>query len=434
MQAEAQHIVIEGATVVDPVRGTEARAHVVIEGGVVASLVPVGQPVPAGGVETVRIDGAGRWLVPGLLDLRARLREPGFEHKETLATGARAAAAGGFTAVCALPDTMPVQDSAGVTEWVLARSEAAGYARVLPVAAATRRLAGEVLADIGEMKAAGAVAVSNAGRPIANTALMRRVMEYALTFELPVFADPVDASLAPGGAMHEGLWSTRLGLAPIPAAAETIAVDREIELCALTGARVHLGPLSAASSIPLVARALDRGLPITAEVSALHLLLTDAAVCDYDTATKLAPPLRSEADRTALIEAVERGIVSAVSSDHSPQTRLDKDVEYEYAGSGASTIETALSIILTLIAAGQLSRDAGLRALSSGPREILGLAPGAIAEGAVADCTLIDPDASWLVGPDTLLSRSHITPVRGRTFRGRAVATIAQGRLVHRLE
>jgi dihydroorotase len=425
----SHRILITGGRVLDPASGRDEIATVTIEDGIITAIESPTSERDAPDAD-VHIDASGQWVTPGFIDLRSHLREPGEEWKETVASAARAAVAGGYTAICAMPDTIPVNDEATVTIHVRQQGERTGLARILPVGATTQGLKGETLADMGDMKAAGAVAVSDGDHPVASARMMRRVMEYASTYKLPVMTCSYDASLAEGGVMHEGLLSTRLGLAPIPAAAETIAVARDLELATLTGARVHLGRLSCADSLPLLRAAQKRGAAVTAEVTPHHLTMTETASADYDTNTRVVPPLRSERDRAALVAAVEEGLITCISTDHAPQNIADKELEFVYAAPGMVGLETAFSNVLSLIHAEELSVMAGIRALTLGPAEVLGLDLGRLAVGAVADIAVLDPNATWTVQEETLASQSFNTPLLGQELLGRASATIVGGKPV----
>jgi dihydroorotase len=416
---------LRGGRLIDPARGFDAEADVLLQGGVVARIgsgIAVGREVRV-------IDARGRWVVPGLIDLHAHLREPGQEYKEDVATGTRAAAAGGFTAVCAMPNTVPPNDTRAVTELVLRRAAEVGVVRVYPVGAISLGLGGETLAEIGELKDAGCVAVSDDGRPVMNAELMRRAMEYARTFDLPIVQHCEDLTLSAGGAMNEGAVATRAGIRAQPAAAESTMVARDIELCALTGARYHVAHVSSAESVRLVREAKQRGLPITCEVTPHHLTLTDQACAHYDTATKCNPPLRAAADVEALREGLRDGTIDAVATDHAPHSAVEKDVEFEQAAFGMIGLETAVPLVLELVRGGLLTPAAFVTRLSAAPAAAFGLTGGTLAEGRPADVTVIDPDAEWTCDAAALQSRSRNTPFAGRRLRGRAALTVVGGKI-----
>lgn len=418
---------LRGGRLIDPARGFDAEADLLLQGGVVARI---GAGLAASVGRDVRvIDARGRWVVPGLIDLHAHLREPGQEYKEDIATGTRAAAAGGFTAVCAMPNTVPPNDTRAVTELMLRRAAEVGVVRVYPVGAISRGLAGEALAEMGELKDAGCVAVSDDGRPVMNTELMRRAMEYARTFGMPIVQHCEDLTLSAGGAMNEGPVATRSGIRAQPGAAESAMVARDIELCALTGARYHVAHVSSAESVRLVREAKRRGLPVTCEVTPHHLTLTDEACAHYDTAAKCNPPLRGAADVDAVREGLRDGTIDAVATDHAPHSAVEKEVEFEQAAFGMIGFETAVPLVLELVRAGLLTPAAFVLRMSAAPAAAFGLPGGTLAEGRPADVTVIDPEAAWTCEPAALRSRSRNTPFAGRALRGRAALTVVGGKI-----
>ena len=420
---------LRGGRVIDPGRGVDAEADVILKDGVVARS---GKGIAAGlGADVRVIDVRGKWVIPGLIDLHTHLREPGHEYKEDILTGTRAAAAGGFTAVCAMPNTTPPNDSRAVTELVVRRAREVGAVRVYPVGAISKGLAGETLAEMGELKDAGCVAVSDDGRPVMNAELMRRAMEYARTFGLTIVQHCEDLSLSHGGAMNEGVVSTRAGIRAQPASAESAMVARDIELCALTGARYHVAHISSADSVRLVREAKRRGLPVTCEVTPHHLTLTDDACAGYDTSTKCNPPLRTAGDVAALREALADGTIDAVATDHAPHSPVEKDVEFEEAAFGMIGLETALPLVLELVRAGTLTPAALVTRMSVGPAAAFGLSGGTLADGAKADVTVVDPEASWTCDAAALRSRSRNTPFSGRALRGRAALTVVGGTIAY---
>jgi len=420
---------LRGGRVIDPGRGVDAEADVILKDGVVARQ---GKGIAGGLSGDVRvIDVRGKWVVPGFIDLHTHLREPGHEYKEDIVTGTRAAAAGGFTAVCAMPNTNPPNDNRAVTELIVRRSLEVGAVRVYPVGAISKGLAGETLAEMGELKDAGCVAVSDDGRPVMNAELMRRAMEYARTFGLTIVQHCEDLSLSHGGSMNEGIVSTRAGIRAQPASAESAMVARDIELCALTGARYHVAHISSADSVRLVREAKRRGLPITCEVTPHHLTLTDEACAGYDTSTKCNPPLRTTADVDALRVGLADGTIDAVATDHAPHSAVEKDVEFEDAAFGMIGLETALPLVLELVRAGMLTPAALVTRMSVAPAAAFGLSGGTLADGVRADVTVIDPEATWTVDAVALRSRSRNTPFSGKTLQGRAALTVVGGTIAY---
>ncbi len=380
------------------------------------------------------VDVRDLWVVPGLIDLHVHLREPGQEYKEDIETGTRAAAAGGFTTVCCMPNTRPVNDQRAVTELIVRRSREAGAVRVRPIGAITHGLEGKALADIAEMKEAGIVAISDDGRPVMNSGLMRRAFEYAKTFDLPLVQHAEDLDLSEGGAMNEGAVATRIGIKGQPACAESAMVARDLEIVEWTGARYHVAHVSTARTVALVRDAKRRGLPVTCEVTPHHLALTDEACSHYDTRTKVMPPLRTQADQEALLEALAEGIIDAIATDHAPHSPVEKDVEFECAAPGMLGLETALPIVLDFVRMGTLDDRRAIAALTGGPARAFGLPGGSLAVGAIADITVIDPDRPVTFNAEGLSSKSKNSPFLGQKLAGRAVLTLLEGRSVFDLD
>jgi dihydroorotase len=422
-------IVLRGGRVLDPARNVDERADLLLRDGRIEKVGP-GLDVGSG-KDTRIIDVRDLWVVPGLIDLHTHLREPGQEYKEDIATGTAAAAAGGFTAVCAMPNTVPPNDTRAVTELIVQRAREVGVVRVYPIGAISRGLAGETLAEMGELKEAGCVAVSDDGRPVSNGELMRRALEYARGLGLTVIQHCEDLDLSGGGSMNEGAVSARTGIKAQPAAAESTMIARDLELVQLTGARYHVAHISAAESVRLVREAKRRGLPVTCEVTPHHVTLTDEACSDYDTFTKCNPPLRTAADIEALCEALADGTVDAIATDHAPHSPVEKELEFENAAFGMLGLETALPLCLDLVRRGLLTPSALISLLSSRPAAVLGLPGGQLAPGAPADVTVIDPEVAWSCDPSGFRSKSRNSPFAGRAFRGRAVLTLVGGRIVH---
>lgn len=390
-----------------------------------------GLTVPVGGRI---IDVTDLWIVPGLIDLHVHLREPGQEYKEDIETGTRAAAAGGFTTICCMPNTKPVNDQRAITELIVRRAQEVGLVRVRPIGAISQGLEGKLLADIAEMKEAGIIAISDDGRPVMNAGLLRRAFEYAKTFDLPLVQHAEDLDLSEGGAMNEGAVATRIGIKGQPACAESAMVARDLEIVEWTGARYHVAHVSTARTVALVRDAKRRGLPVTCEVTPHHLALTDEACSHYDTHTKVMPPLRTTADQEALLEALADGTIDAIATDHAPHSPVEKDVEFECAAPGMLGLETALPILLDFVRMGTLDEKRVIAAFTGGPARAFGLSGGSLAIGSVADLTVIDPERAMTLTPDALLSKSKNSPFLGQKLAGRAVLTFVEGRMVYDLD
>lgn len=418
-------LLIRGGTLIDPANGRNGLFDLRIEQGRVAEIAEPGR-LAADEV----LDASGCWVVPGLIDMHVHLREPGYEYKETVLTGTRAAVAGGFTSVACMANTNPVNDSGAVTEYILERAREAGLARVYPIGAVSVGLAGRQLAEVGEMRAAGVVALSDDGRPVCDAALMRRALEYSQMFDLPVIAHEEDPALTAGGVMNEGRTSFRLGLRGAPAAAEEVMVARDIALAERTGGRLHIAHASTAGTVRLVREAKERGLAVTAEAAPHHLVLTEEAVGAYDTNAKMNPPLRTEADVAALREGLRDGVIDVIASDHAPHHRDEKEVEFELAAHGIIGLETSLPLALRLIREAGLALETLVRAMTINPARILGLPAGHLGPGAPADVTVIDPECVWEADPAAFRSRSRNTPFAGWRMAGKARATVVGGRIV----
>lgn len=417
-------IILQNGRVIDPLSGIDAPRDLWISG---ERIVEPGS-VPAD--EAVRYDATDCWVVPGLIDMHVHLREPGEEYKETIASGTQAAATGGFSAVACMPNTRPVNDCASVTSFIRQTAQHCA-ARVYPVGAVSKGSKGEELAEYAEMKEAGIVAVTDDGRPVMNSQLMRRALEYAASHGLPVISHPEDGALSRNGSMHEGFVSTRLGLRGIPSAAEAIMVYREIALAELTGGRMHLAHISSAASVDLIRRAKDRGIPVTAETAPHYFALTDEAVLDYNTNAKMNPPLRSEADRRTIIEALGDGTFDTIATDHAPHSVLEKDIEFDLAANGIIGLETAVPLALVLVRDGILSARRLVELLSVNPARILGVPGGSLAPGTLADVTVIDPQRRFIFAEETIVSKAKNSPFLGRELTGKAVLTICNGRVGH---
>jgi dihydroorotase len=419
-------LLIRNGRVVDPANSVDGVQDVLVKGD---RIERVGRNLAAP-ADTPVLDATGKIVCPGFIDLHVHLREPGHEYKETVATGTRAAAAGGFTAVCAMANTQPVNDNRAVTDYVRAKADTEGVVRVHPIGAVTRNLAGEELAELAELAEAGCVAFSDDGKCVMNAALYRRAMEYTLPFGVPVISHAEDHHLSRGAAMHEGVVSTELGIPGAPAAAEDVMVARDILLAELTGAHVHIAHLSTAGAVRLVREGKARGVRVTAEVTPHHLLLTEDAVRTFDANTKMNPPLRSKRDLEALIDGLVDGTIDCIATDHAPHALSEKEGEYDRAAVGIVGLETAVGLLMDrLVKPGTLPLATLVARLSRDPARLLNLPGGSLAAGAPADLTLLDPDARWTVDPARFASKSRNSPFTGWTLTGRPWKTIVGGRV-----
>ncbi len=422
-------LLIRNGRVVDPSQGIDQGMDVLLDGGVVAEI---GERLTAP-AKTRVLEAAGQVVAPGFIELAAHLREPGFEHKETIASGCRAAVAGGYTAVCCAPDTDPVNDDPSVTRFIAERAEEVGLARVWPIGALSRNLEGVDLAEIGEMAREGAVAVGDVDRPVVNSLLMRRALEYARSFDIPIVAHAEDSALTDGGLMHEGAVATRIGLRGAPAAAEEVGLARELVLARITGGRLHLHRVSTAGGLEGIRRAKGRGLAVSCDVTPHHFCLTDedVAAATYHPNWKTDPPLRSAEDQDAVKQAIYDGTVDAIASDHQPHHQDDKELDFSDAPAGIVGLETAVSLALDRLVHGKVIGIGQLvRLFSTGPAGIYGLAGGSLRPGSPADVTILDLRRQVKVDPATFRSKSRNTPFGGWKLRGAPVATIVGGRIV----
>jgi dihydroorotase len=382
--------------------------------------------------ETEIIDATGKVVTPGLIDMHVHLREPGHEYKETIQTGCMAAAHGGFTTVCCMPNTEPVNDNQSVTDYILKKARMAETVRVHPVGAISRGLRGNNLADFGELKAAGVAAVSDDGNPVMNAQLMRRALEYAKGFDLLVISHCEDRNLTENGVMNEGVTATRLGLPGIPNAGETVMVARDIALCELTGTPLHIAHVSTEGSVRLIQEAKGRGLRVTAETAPHYFSLTEEAVTGYDTNAKVHPPLRTAKDRDAIQTALADGTIDVIASDHAPHTSIEKDLEFQQAANGMIGLETSVSLSLRLIDLGLIEWNDLVSKMSINPAKILRLDNVGLNPGLPADVTIIDPEKKFTVDASMFRSKSRNTPFNGWELKGKAVLTMVGGRVVFR--
>src|ERR1700676_1378639 len=419
-------LLVKNGRVIDPARKTDAALDILLDGEQIAEIAPVGKISLRNGFEV--FDASGLIVAPGFIDLHAHLREPGQESSETIETGTRAAARGGFTAVCCMPNTKPVNDSASVTRFIVDRAKANASVRVWPIGAASVASKGEAIAEIAAMKQAGIVAVSDDGKPIATAKLARQVMDYCRSLDILVIEHAEDVSLAAGAVMREGVTSTRLGLAGMPAAAESVCVARDVQLAELTGARLHVAHLSAKASLEQVRWAKSRGLKVTCEVTPHHFTLIDEDV-SYDSRFKMNPPLASREDREALLAGLADGAVDAIATDHAPHEPALKDVEFDRAPFGILGFETALGLALELVHSGKITLMRMVELFTTGPAKVFGL-ERKITRGETADLTLFSKDHAWTYDVKESSSKSRNSPFDGRSFKGAPMATIVAGRVV----
>jgi dihydroorotase len=421
-------LVIKNGLVVDPAAGSVSKKDILVVDGKIAGS---GINISASGAEV--LDAAGRLVAPGLIDMHVHLREPGFEAKETIYTGTRAAARGGFTAVACMPNTRPVLDNAALVSAVVSSARAVGLVHVFPIGAVTLGSRGGELAEMGDMRDNGAVAFSDDGMPVANAGLMRLAMQYAGMLGVAIISHSEDKSLSAGGCMHEGHISTMLGLKGIPACAEEVMVARDILLAEDTGCHVHVAHVSTAGSVRLLREAKARGVKVSAEAAPHHFTLTDEAVMGFDTSTKVNPPLRSGDDVAAVKQGLADGTIDVIATDHAPHTFEEKDVEFENAPFGIAGLETAVGLVWTeLVAAGVLTPVQAITKMTMNPARILGIPKGTLETGADADITILDPETTGAVDPAMFASKGRNTPFAGRLLKGLPWATIVGGRIVMR--
>lgn len=418
-------IILKNGRIIDPLLKRDEIADLWISDGVVVQP----ESVQSEGADIY--DLAGFWVLPGLIDMHVHLREPGEEYKETIESGTTAAAAGGFTAVACMPNTRPVNDNGALTQFICEKS-ASCPARVYPVGAISKESKGAKLAEFGEMKMAGAVALTDDGQPVVDSQLMRRAMEYASSHDMLIISHSEELSLSQGGCMNEGEISTRMGLHGIPVSAESIMVHREIALAELTGARLHIAHVSAEQSLSLIRNAKARGVKVTAETAPHYFTLTENAVLGYNTNAKMNPPLRTEADRQAVREALRDGTLDAIATDHAPHSILEKEVEFNFAANGISGLETSLPLSLALVREKVIAPSRLVELMSSAPARILGVPGGSLPIGAVADVTIVDPEKKFTFKVEESYSKGKNSPFDGWKLQGKAVLSIVAGRVTHK--
>lgn len=425
-------LLLTGARIIDPSQKMDGRLDVFIENG---KVVKIGNNLSKSikskdsGKITKIIDLPGMIIVPGLMDMHTHLREPGFEYKETVASGTAAAVAGGFTSIACMPNTNPINDNRSITEFIKRKAAEAALANVYPIGAISMNSEGSKLTEFWDLKEAGIVAVSDDGKPVMNAALMRRAMEYAHSLQLPVISHCEDVNLSANGLMNEGYYSTILGLNGIPSTAEEVMVARDILIAEFTKTAVHIAHVSTAGSVLLIRDAKARGISVTAETAPHYFTLTDESVQGYDTNYKINPPLRSDHDVKAIKEGLADGTIDVIACDHAPHGRTDKEVEFEYAANGISGLETSLALSLNLISSKTLTWPELIDKMSIQPARILNLSKGTLKEGADADMTVIDPQLKWTVDVQAFRSRGKNSPFHGRQMQGKAILTIVGGEI-----
>ncbi|HMN02831.1 MULTISPECIES: dihydroorotase [Geobacter] len=422
------NLLIKGGRVIDPSLGIDETLDVLVADGKVKEL-GTGLKAPAG---AEIIDATGLIVTPGLIDMHVHLRDPGLEYKEDIVTGTRAAAAGGFTSVACMPNTKPVNDSKAVTSYIVATAKAEGFVNVFPVGSITQGSKGDALAEMGDLKEAGCVAVSDDGRPVTSSELMRRALEYAKGMGIMVISHAEDLSLVGEGVMNEGFVSTELGLKGIPWAAEDVATARDVYLAEFTNSPLHIAHVSTRGALRIIRNAKARGVKVTCETAPHYFSLTDDAVRGYNTNAKMNPPLRTADDVAAVKEALKDGTIDAIATDHAPHHLDEKDVEFNVALNGIIGLETSLPLSLKLVEEGVVTLPALVEKMSCNPAAILGIDRGTLRQGAIADVTVIDPNATWTVEADNLASKSKNSPFLGWEMKGAAAYTIVSGRVVHK--
>ncbi|MBI2354478.1 MAG: dihydroorotase [Deltaproteobacteria bacterium] len=420
------NLLIKGGRVIDPSQGIDATLDVLVENGAVKEI-GAGLSAPAG-VET--IEASGKYVVPGLIDMHVHLRDPGLEYKEDIVSGTRAAAAGGFTSVCCMPNTKPVIDNKAVAGYIIAKARAEGFANVFPIGSITQGMGGERLSEMGELKESGCVAVSDDGKPVGNPELMRRALEYARGMGILVISHAEELALVGEGTMNEGFTSTELGLKGIPSVAEDIATAREVMLAEYTGSPIHIAHVSTRGAVRIIREAKGRGVRVTCETAPHYFTLTDDAVRGYNTNARMNPPLREAADVAAVKEGLKDGTIDCIATDHAPHHLDEKDVEFNAALNGIIGLETSLPLSLKLVDDGVLTLNQLIEKMSCNPAKIIGICRGGLKPGSAADITVIDPAAEWTVEAERLASKSKNSPFLGWSMKGAAACTILGGRVV----
>jgi dihydroorotase len=422
-------ILIKGGSILNSLKGIIEKKDILVEGKYVSRIIPPGVFSETGPLISI-VDATGKLIIPGMIDMHVHLREPGHEYKETIATGSLAGVAGGFTAVACMPNTDPVNDNVSVTEFILRQAKKTHKLKVYPVAAITKGRKGESLTEFGDLRKAGAVAVSDDGSPVINSEIMRRAIEYARYHNLVVISHCEDINLSAEGVMHEGEVSTRIGLKGIPSASEEVIVEREISLARLTGCPVHIAHVSTAGSVNAIRRAKEDGVPVTAETAPHYFTLDHTEVHGYNTNAKINPPLRSPEDVQAIKKGLAGDVIDVIATDHAPHSLLEKNLEFDKAAFGIIGLETALPLTLALVREGVLSLHSAIRKLTQAPAGILGINGGTLKEGLLADLAVIDADCEYILKEDDIVSKSKNTPFIGKLLKGRNELTIVEGQIV----
>ncbi len=425
MSTNDKSIIIKGGRVIDPSTGLDGVMDLLVQGNKIEDVSPRN-------LKKVHneIDASGLWILPGLVDIHTHLREPGFEYKETIASGTKAAVKGGFTAVCCMPNTQPINDEPAITRYILKKADADGACSVYPIGAITKGQNGETLAEMAALAEAGCVAFSDDGRPVMDSLIMRRALEYSRIFGLPIVSHAEDTRLSEEGVMNEGITATRLGLRGIPNAAEDVMVARDIALCELTGGRLHVAHVSTRGAVRLIREAKSRGLPVTAETCPHYFTITEEAAAGFNTAAKVNPPLRSKKDVTAVCEGLADGTIDVIATDHAPHHREEKAMGFDNAPPGISGLETALSLSLRLVSQGVIDLNRLISLMALNPCAIMAIPTRKIEKGFDANLLLVDPDQEWEVDPDLFVSLGKNTPFESLRLKGRAVKTIVYGKVI----
>lgn len=420
-------VLLKGGRVIDPSSGLDGLVDIYIEGSIISGLFEDGQNRPKARSE---VDVSGCLILPGPVDIHCHLREPGFEYKETIATGTRAAVRGGFTAVCCMPNTEPVNDEPAITRFILNKARTDGACAVYPIGAVTKSQKGETLAEMAALAEAGCVAFSDDGKPVMDSLIMRRALEYSRIFDMPIVSHAEDTRLSENGVMNEGITATRLGLRGIPNAAEDVMVARDIALCELTGGRLHFAHVSTRGAVRIIREAKSRGLAVTAETCPHYFSITEEAAVGYNTAAKVNPPLRTREDKEAIREALSDGTIDAIATDHAPHHREEKAMGFDNAPPGISGFETALSLSLLMVSTGVIDMNRFVEVLSLNPSRIMNIPARKAAVGTEAHLVVIDPELEWEVNPSEFVSLGGNTPFEGMRLKGRVVKTVVGGRVV----